>query len=257
MNPVFYLQVAVITLLFSAIFEDCRAFNLQPSRYQRLRWFGGPRSVWLAASEKANSDTAEIKQPIDLSIGEEPVRQPDVTPAVPQPSTNALMDQQEEEEEEEGSPAAAAAGAREGEGAEEPPYFYARDFVNSTWTVAIAWNGDQKQLQKTKVFLRDDGTCVWLNGAEGTWRLNTRRRSISIYRNFKFGWGGKRIFSTSLLSPQSMVYLEDTVKGWAPWCPAKIWGYFQAVRQGVDIEKYGLPPWYEENPKESITASLD
>jgi hypothetical protein len=124
--------------------------------------------------------------------------------------------------------------------------FYARDFANSTWAVGIVW-GTKRKVQTTQVFMRDDGSLVWLDGGKGSWRLNTQSRSLGFYRDFFLGWKGKRVFSTRLLDNCNEHYLEGDIKGWGPWFPLQWMGQFQAIRMGVDLDKHGPAPWLEEN----------
>jgi hypothetical protein len=124
--------------------------------------------------------------------------------------------------------------------------FYARDFANSTWAVGIVW-GTKRKVQTTQVFMRDDGSLVWLDGGKGSWRLNTQSRSLGFYRDFFLGWKGKRVFSTRLLDNCNEHYLEGDIKGWGPWFPLQWMGQFQAIRMGVDLDKHGPAPWLDEN----------
>mmetsp|Transcript_31211 Transcript_31211/g.41301 ORF Transcript_31211/g.41301 Transcript_31211/m.41301 type:complete len:249 (-) Transcript_31211:447-1193(-) len=245
----FWLKEVIQGTLFLLAIWQSKGFGLSPSFGGKARLMKSdaiaPQNIlscetvlYSTIQEQTESNASSINSlQEDISIGDLPVQTPTLSEAAPT--------QQEE------------LAASEEDELENVPYFYARDFVNTTWVVATMWDA-KGQVDTTKVFLRDDGTCIWLNGAEGTWRLNTRRRAISIYRDFKFGWGGKRIFSTALDQPYSGVYLNGTIKGWAPWSPAKIWGVWQAVKQGTDFEKWGMPPWYEENPgTDSVTAPLE
>eukprot|EP00611_Tribonema_gayanum_P017657 TRINITY_DN3042_c0_g1_i1.p1 TRINITY_DN3042_c0_g1~~TRINITY_DN3042_c0_g1_i1.p1 ORF type:complete len:315 (+),score=58.02 TRINITY_DN3042_c0_g1_i1:152-1096(+) len=131
--------------------------------------------------------------------------------------------------------------------------FFARDFANSTWAVAILW-GARRKPQMTKVFLRDDGKVVWLDKGKGSWRLDTKSRSLGFYRDFFLGWKGKRIFSTRLLDNCNEHYLEGEVKGWGPWFPLKWMGQWQAIRLGVDLEKHGPAPWLQREAPEGMEA---
>jgi hypothetical protein len=125
--------------------------------------------------------------------------------------------------------------------------FYARDFANSSWAVGIVW-GTKRKVQSTQLFMRDDGTLVWLDGGKGSWRLNTQSRSLGFYRDFFLGWKGKRVFSTRLLDNCNEHYLEGDIKGWGPWFPLQWMGQFQAIRMGVDLSKHGPAPWENRPP---------
>jgi len=145
--------------------------------------------------------------------------------------------------------AAAALAEMEESALAEPvnirPKFYARDFVNSTWVVGRMWDNKAKWDQ-TKVYLRDDGTCVWLDGGKGTWKLRTRYGRLAIYRDFWLGWKGKRIYSVALDEPRNICYLQGEIKGWGPWFMLNIMGYWQAVRLDEKlISNFNTAPWEE------------
>ncbi|CAM9342242.1 unnamed protein product, partial [Phaeothamnion confervicola] len=127
--------------------------------------------------------------------------------------------------------------------------FFARDFVNSTWDVGVLWTGRDK-VEVTKVFLRDDGSAIWLDGGKGKWKLDRKSRSLGVYREFPFGWAGLRIFSCRLLDNSCEHYLEGDVKGWGPWFALSLMGAWQAIRAGADLTKHGPAPWLAREPKE-------
>lgn len=48
----------------------------------------------------------------------------------------------------------------------------AKDFVNTTFIIGRSWYEGFKRVEQTKVFLREDGSCLWLDRSEGTWRMS-------------------------------------------------------------------------------------
>lgn len=128
--------------------------------------------------------------------------------------------------------------------------FYARDFMNSSWVIGILWAG-KRSVQTTKIYMREDGSLVWLDKGKGSWRLDTKTRYFGFYRDFFLGWKGKRIFSARLADNCNEHYISGIIKGWTPWHELKVMGQFQMVREGVDLTKHGRPPWEtEEIPEE-------
>lgn len=81
------------------------------------------------------------------------------------------------------------------------------------------------------MFLKEDGSVVWLNKAKGQWKIRPKTRNISVYREFFWNWNGVRIFSAKLLENTCDLYLEGEIKGWTPFSPLSVMGWFQAVRR--------------------------
>jgi len=78
---------------------------------------------------------------------------------------------------------------------------------------------------------------------------------LSFSRDFKFGWGGKRLFAAKLSRKQNEVFLDGLVRGWTPLEPATVMGQFQAIRLGVNRTVYGEPYWkFPEWQQEGLDA---
>ncbi|CAM9763744.1 unnamed protein product [Chrysoparadoxa australica] len=120
--------------------------------------------------------------------------------------------------------------------------FFAKDFSGSTWELGINWNNSRK-IERSKISFREDGSLGWLSGHKGSWVLNSKSRSLCFYKDFTFGWAGKRIFGTRLLDNANAVYMEGDIKGWGPWFPLEKMGQWQAIKCGVDLTEYGQAPW--------------
>jgi hypothetical protein len=131
---------------------------------------------------------------------------------------------------------------------DELPYFDAYDFVNSTWTVGILWSGSNN-IDRKRVFLRADGSCVWTDKVEGTWTVNSKTNFFEFTRFWKWWqFKGRRFFQITdykLKSDSNYYYLDGIVAGWSFWYPLQILGKWQAYREGVDEEEAGVPPWFE------------
>ncbi|EWM28344.1 hypothetical protein Naga_100846g1, partial [Nannochloropsis gaditana] len=131
----------------------------------------------------------------------------------------------------------------------ELPVFRREQFVNTTWTlgtVSDGWN-PLKRVQRTRVFFREDGRVIWVNGGnKGEWTFDARSNVFRFGRESFLSWNGRRSYPTLLTEERSLYYMQGFVIGWAPFTPLSVFGLWQMYRDDVSEEERGVAPWEEE-----------
>ncbi|GKY91098.1 hypothetical protein MPSEU_000082600 [Mayamaea pseudoterrestris] len=135
----------------------------------------------------------------------------------------------------------------------EYDYLTEADFINSEWVVGTLF-GNDKKIQETWVRLArtEDGknVCFWGTKQQGTWNLDVASQFLSISREQIYG---KQIWACTV---DDYYYLQGTVRGWAFWKAASVYGQWQAARLGVDEEEAGPAPWFQEDGSDDTAASI-
>lgn len=133
----------------------------------------------------------------------------------------------------------------------ELPYFTANQFVNTTWTVGLLYDGPLKSVRRRRVVFGENGKVLWDKGPfgiseGGAWKYDSRTNVMKFSLKTLATLNGRRIFPTLLAKEENLYYMEGYIIGWAPYTPLTCWGLWQAYRDDVDPEVRGPAPWDDQ-----------
>jgi hypothetical protein len=134
----------------------------------------------------------------------------------------------------------------------EYDYLSESDFLNSEWVVGTLYNNNDSKIQETWVRLArtEEGknVCIWGTNERGTWNLDVASQFLSMSREKLYG---KEIWACTV---DDYYYLQGTVRGWAFWKAASVYGQWQAARLGVAKDEAGIAPWFQDDDNESTAT---